>query len=75
MPLLILCSCLTTTPPEPELAIKKAPISPKVVKTEPVIISGTEVIDLKTPKVILPPVVKPVATKLRLKIKQLKLTT
>ena len=73
MPLLLLCSCLTTTPSieqteapdEPELAITKEvetePPAVETAKEKPVVVKeGTEIIDLKTPKVVPPPVVKPV---------------
>ena len=73
MPLLLLCSCLTTTPSieqtkapdEPKLAItKEAESETPAVETgkdkSAVVKDGTEVIGLKTPEATPPPVVKPV---------------
>jgi peptidyl-prolyl cis-trans isomerase B (cyclophilin B) len=70
MPLLLLCSCLTTSPTtetteppplEPELAIKKEAVPVEAGKSNPVVVKeGVEVVDLKTPKDAKPPVLKPV---------------
>ena len=59
LPLLLLCSCLTTTPTtqpsetlgEPELAVAEEPATIETPKKDKVVVdSGVEVVDLKTPK-------------------------
>jgi len=68
MPLLLLCSCLTTSPTteiaeppsEPELATEKEIIPVEQEKDKVSIIEGTEVIDLKTPEEVKVVPAKPV---------------